>query len=286
MTTDTTIFQNTNNVIKCAQEPNIVDGCDALKRLISVVTYCSKFDLINNENDQHIFSNFISNLYKDFLNDYIHLIDKHCNQLQKINDRLKRNKMNICNLETCIYSQRHNNDENYNNNKVDQDDNSLISFYIATIDSLHFYLFHLFECGLRVADGTKYQQNDNKENEGNVDLRFSTISDQISQCRKTTETFARFQNNYKFNIQVENKSDHYGVTFMDALIEYLSNNDSNETPTETLTLNEYIQNEEFDTDAIKMDVATSSKGNISTVCNAETMRRLMQFINTNKSMNE
>ena len=67
MAADLGIFKTDVNVIEdCDTELKTIQGCDALTRLISALKYYSKFDIINNENDQNIFINFMINVYPNF----------------------------------------------------------------------------------------------------------------------------------------------------------------------------------------------------------------------------
>ena len=78
------------NTDRCDDEPNIVEGCDALKRLICALHYYNEFDLINNENDRDTFNHFIFNIYTNLINDYIHLVDDHSNHIQQITEWLEK----------------------------------------------------------------------------------------------------------------------------------------------------------------------------------------------------
>ena len=216
MASEFDIFKiNDEGVVKCEKEPNVIDGCDALKRLRHALKYYSKFDIINNPNDKNIFANFIIDTYKNFLNDYIHLVDNHSKQIQQINEQLEKDgNFNNCNIKTCKFTSRHyrtNNLQNDNNNDNNRDeDDDLLNFYTDTIDSLHFYLLHLFDCGLRV------KRDDNDKNEENkdetqfddntlIDAAFAGILRAVNARKSTRESFNRFKNTQKFSIQTSNK---------------------------------------------------------------------------------
>ena len=203
---------NDQGVIKCDVEPNIVEGCDALNRLRYAMQYYSKFDIINNETDRNIFSNFIMDTYTNFLNDYIHLIDNHSKQLQDINQQLEKDtNLNKCDVKTCKFTSRHyqrSNMQQENNNNDDESIN-LLNFYIDTMDSLHFYLLHLFDCGLRVKrdenkenEDTKIQENDNDDV---FDVAFDRIAKAVNQRKSVRDFFNRFTNCTKFGIDTADK---------------------------------------------------------------------------------
>ena len=91
------IFNTENQaIVECLGLPNVIDGCDALKRLAFALKYYSRFDVIQDQSDQDIFSNFMINIYTDFLNDYIHLIDHHPQQSQEVNELLKKDEQFQC----------------------------------------------------------------------------------------------------------------------------------------------------------------------------------------------
>ena len=138
---DLSIFKTDDqkNIDICANEQtNIIEACDALKRLVTALLYYHKFDLIKNENDQNIFSDFIMNIYPNLINDYIHLIDHHSNQMQQITESLKKKERNVfeCDIKTCKYTTRHRKTQYLHQNKHDGDSKSnendkLLNFFIC-----------------------------------------------------------------------------------------------------------------------------------------------------------
>ena len=66
------------------------------------------------------------------------------------------------------------------------------------MDSLHFYLFHLFECGLRLKkEDKKYQDYDNKAEDDEMvedeyyDKQFAKINGILSQRQRKIKPFER-----------------------------------------------------------------------------------------------
>ena len=105
------IFTKEEYESNCSNKPNIIDGCDGIKRLIAAITYYQKLNVVDNQNDQEIFRNFIMNVYgNNFLNDYNHLVHDHRNDLEEIYKELQDTKAIKCDegIKNCQKSIRHN----------------------------------------------------------------------------------------------------------------------------------------------------------------------------------
>eukprot|EP01084_Bolivina_argentea_P044138 81256_1 len=57
--------------------------------------------------------------------------------------------MTYCNINNCSYTKRHYRDRARNDSQ--KDDATIQNIYIETFDTIHFYLYHMEECGLRVS---------------------------------------------------------------------------------------------------------------------------------------
>eukprot|EP01084_Bolivina_argentea_P238634 400903_1 len=140
------------------------EECNVVKRLICGLQYYSSLNVVNDKNDQDKFNKFICNVYHTFLDDYTHLINIHAHKLENIHKSLLlSNKFEICDIRKCAFTGRHEgmNDQNDKEKRAD----FVLHFYENTMDSLHFYLFHLFDVGLRVSkshnDDTKSESDKN-----------------------------------------------------------------------------------------------------------------------------
>ena len=148
----------------------------------------------------------MSTVYTNFLDDYIHFITVHSSQLQQIYDVLEKEcTFNNCDFESCKCISRHYQREYQQENHI-RNDNPLLNFYVSNMDSLHFYLIHLYDCGLRVRRD-KYTQNTEEKKEDNntytddtFDAEFARICKAINQRRSITSSFDRFKSTNKFNI--------------------------------------------------------------------------------------
>ena len=88
--------------IKCNKHGNDpINQCTSIKRLISLLTTYSDLDIEHNNDDQNTLIVQLTE-YKQFLNDYIHLLTDHQHQLELINKSLEP-----CDISKCKYTSRH-----------------------------------------------------------------------------------------------------------------------------------------------------------------------------------
>eukprot|EP01084_Bolivina_argentea_P098015 176182_1 len=77
-------FQSTDSTITCK---SIDDGCASTERMIYALKYYSLLNVMdgnNNSNENQKFIKFVNDIYKFLLEDYIHITDKHNNDLDNI----------------------------------------------------------------------------------------------------------------------------------------------------------------------------------------------------------
>eukprot|EP01084_Bolivina_argentea_P217609 369437_1 len=255
--------------IKCnpCHTDKILDNCTALTRLVIGLQYYSSLQIESNKKHRDMFAKYMNDKYYEFLDDFAHLMKEHHHQLQKINNFLiKSNKysFNACNLEGCDFTARHYSTRDFSKNveeeKKENDPKS--NFYAVTMDSLHYWLFHLFDQRVYVY----HQVNSNYEAKGD-DAYLYDVSLQIQKVIDSTKymknKFEHFQKQNKFNINVQQKDVDKDV-FLDELYKYLfveapgtiSGNNIKD-------LRFFIQLEEYDTDSFKMDLESMSTSNIS-----------------------
>ena len=208
---DLTIFKTEKSDIECNEnKDNPIKSCLALKRLITALKYYSLLNVISNNNDKQIFLNFIKCIYKSFLDDYNHLIRKHDKQLQQINQLLIKHKLFAsCNILKCQFTARHHKERDDDGNKNAFD--AQFEFFKKTMDSLHFYLLHLFHVGLRAMKNNengkeeeeeeiKKEEDDDDSISNNYDKEFSRIVKKVNDGRNISDSFNRFKSNHKFDI--------------------------------------------------------------------------------------
>eukprot|EP01083_Nonionella_stella_P266670 901789_1 len=103
--------------------------------------------------------------YSTLLDDYIHLITKHDDDLLQISDELQNKygmKVN-CMVNKCDKVRRHY--DTRHETKDENDTDPKIDFYCGYLDQIHHFLFHLFDIGIR----TNHQQIIESKNDENDD---------------------------------------------------------------------------------------------------------------------
>eukprot|EP01084_Bolivina_argentea_P295965 509665_1 len=250
---DLNVFKKVDEDDECEQDSNdnTIQNCSSLNRLCSGLKYYSLLDIINNIDHMNIFNNFIHDVYKTtLLDDFTHLVQKHGNHIQKINDELiNTNKFKQCNINKCSFSTRHYRMEtNTNNNNVFD---PILKFYKDVMDSLHFYMFHLYDCGLRVtkSEGDEDNKDENKTNDEYFDAGLSRLTRIIKEAEINTAAFDRFKVADKFNIKVNEQDGN--ETFTDEIIKYLSKTNVANNLTDLICA---IAEEEYDSDSLKFDI--------------------------------
>ena len=197
---DLSIFQHIDaNDIQCDKNSNNIknpiENCQALNRLISALEYYSNLEIISNQIHQDIFMQFIDNIYSQLLNDYNHLIRVHETDLEDINKwiidpEFSTFRIKECDLRTCNFTSRHQNkNQDQELTSIADADNSF-NFWQHTMDSIHFYLFHLFESGLRMTRNPQINSRQTPINGEIVDNDDDIISDPMSD---QTEISTHFQ---------------------------------------------------------------------------------------------
>ena len=268
---------------KCSRYPNLIKGCDALQRLINALTYYHEMNTAGDISDKDEFDKFLLESYRDsLLNDYNHLIQDHRTDIKDIHDIMQNNdkysQIKCENVNKCKYSMRHN-QRQYNQHDSNNSNDDMMNFYRLCMDSLHFYLNHLFEAGLRI----KAPLEAAVQGVDCIDHCFSRMVSIIKDSQSVTNNFNRFKCNKKFDF-TRNDTDDCDCLFMDAMFKFLMSDSNNFVIGAINKLAHYIAQEEFDTDAIKMDF-NQNDGNILNNINAKNVANMLHnFIETNKSM--
>eukprot|EP01084_Bolivina_argentea_P102242 183197_1 len=133
---DSIIFENNDE--KC----NGLNNCSYVTRIMTALSY---YDQVSPTNPEE-FVDFCNKYYSSqYLQDYIHFICTHKNDTDKAQNTQNKQCMAV---SGCLKTQRHYRDRTrttLKNTNVSQ------SRYIDLFDSLHFYVYHMAECGLRVS---------------------------------------------------------------------------------------------------------------------------------------
>ena len=180
---DFSTFEIVTKPIEKAVSP--ISECISIERLLTALSYYDKLNIINNENDKILFCNFMDTLYQTIVyDDFNYLIKYYQNDIKEIrNLAISKYKINDYKLSECDYSNRHfrvneletdqhQTDHNKTSDDQTDDDNNddlkYFNLYKETMDTLYFYIFHLFQSGLRVQDMDKkadiFDVNNNNHN--------------------------------------------------------------------------------------------------------------------------
>eukprot|EP01084_Bolivina_argentea_P030671 56793_1 len=156
-----------------------------------------------------------------------------------------------------------------------------VEFYKSTFDALHYYILHLFETGMRTPkmnDGDNDNKTAEDDNNEYFDAKFTRIANLIAEKQETTKRFHRFKSNNKFNIGFEEEKKDESSTVMDELYSYLLA--KNITKKTVRKIQKYIEDEEYDTDSLKMGQDSPLIGNIKLIPVSKTVAEVIkEFIN-------
>eukprot|EP01084_Bolivina_argentea_P115646 205626_1 len=266
---------------------SVVGNCDSLTRISSALKY---YDLGSDKKDtnfHYYLIQFCHEIYEQFLDDYIHIIRVHGEDLMEISAELRGNYGHKqCDVTQCLKINRH-----YARHRIpDINDNAEYDFYAACFDRLHHFIFHLFDMGLRSDQRLQMYVKDDDLiiNYVYIDKHFKQrrnfINASKTRCGLNVERYN--DKNNKFNIHtlhLENKHAlnsgviddsvveaeenkqlmqakpitsirvNGGETFLDGTFEYIEQNDTGVTSDQLLLLEKNIIDNEYDSDAVKYD---------------------------------
>ena len=244
--------------------------CDYLKRILNGLKYYYSLKLDTNSSTNDIFTDFCINIYPQMLDDYTHIITTHSDDLDYIHQQLITNdNFNQCDYSECVLFKRYYDNsrrQSTTTNSAESDDDERIIFYREIFDNIHYWLFHLYDAGMRTkkqninVDDELKEDFDEMEDEHKImyiDRQFSRMRDNIMQQReKLNINIDRFNDNdnNKFNLQVSKDSndDDSDITFMDLLREYFV---EIHVPVFNINnLDKYYDEEDYDSDAIRDDM--------------------------------
>eukprot|EP00483_Globobulimina_turgida_P009190 UN09209 len=134
-----------------------INECNSIQRVIKGLIYYQTLNNTKKENSngQAIFSEFLIEIYKHYLDDISHIVVRHDNDLESINNLLLQTSESLsigCDADHCLLSDRHyaiNDGQNGNINANIKNMHPLSIFHQQTWDNVHFYLTHLFDLGMR-----------------------------------------------------------------------------------------------------------------------------------------
>eukprot|EP01084_Bolivina_argentea_P025579 47571_1 len=248
--TDAKIFK-TNDTRCFVGDKVSVKNCDYICRILAGLTYYQSLNIENHALKHDIFTQFCKHTYgAQLFDDWIHILTVHSNHIEDIHNQLNI----ICSVKDCTSTRRH-----YNRSS-DNDIDAEFIIYRQTMDTIHMYLLHLAELGLRrqICINSIKEENKSQNDENDVykcfDTEFSKQKQSVLNRRQNSINIDRYnQVNNKYNINMpptHSNDDDNGVTYIDKIMMSIIST-YNENIVETLT--HFLQDEEYDTDGIKED---------------------------------
>ena len=283
-TIDTSICHSTECTCTIDQYQFDINHCILLRRMTTALQYYQDLkakDILSN-NDEFIY--FCKNVYVECLNDYQHIISTHSQHIDAIYEQII-DLFGYCDHSKCQSLTRHY-DARRNTTK-DLDAQS--TFYCEIFDSIHHWMYHLYDCGMRINKNCieikvdKNSDDNAYEDDQYIDKIFAEINKEISTKRDKfnvhSDRFGRFNqkadkfklnvgklNDYNANISYQPHFEDGGSTFIGALFHNLT---ISKVSTKTKSkLQRFLTNEEYDTETIIDDVKDHQYGIGSNIINA------------------
>eukprot|EP01083_Nonionella_stella_P084435 233725_1 len=248
-------------------DPSDYTKCDAMERLISSSQYCSMLKKKNTADSDETLISFMENVYNGkgqrIIDDYIHFKEHHEHELERINqDLMESNRFGDCDITDCDFTTRHMDEESASTG------DAKLSFYGDIFDGLHFHLFHCFEAGLRVErsdDNEEMGEEEKGTNDQYYDAQFARLNDRILARHTNTASFDRFsRKSVKFNIvndQKQKRDTKKNYVYLDEVVKHLLHTKQDEIRIQQFM--QFINQHQYDTDAMEHDHAMEPDNNIS-----------------------
>eukprot|EP01084_Bolivina_argentea_P043419 80010_1 len=253
---ETEINQVLKSSVNCSNTKQASKDCSCWQRIgVGLKQYHLLCDVMPNNQDNFIY--FCNEQYTNFLDDYIHVIKKHQNDLLIVSDELKHKYgVKACDIQTCtkLHSHFDREYENYMKNVTKE-----YRFYSQCYDQCHFYLFHLYDMGYRIEPTII----NNDENNTTYDTVFATTRDllqnRVDHLTNVLNIQRYRQENNKYNIQLtidENKTKDQveEITFIEQIYNSIETNKDKIDANMIKSLRNFINDNEYDTDAVLNDL--------------------------------
>ena len=193
-----------------------IEDCNAFNRLVCALKYHSS---LNNEQ----FNELCIKHYQNTLDDYIHFMTQHSNQIEQINKILpQNNNVNKCTSSKCNIFNRH-----YRRRDLMSND-EIYWFYSDLFDRFHHFIYHLFDIGIRISKNEIKNINEQKteSNSKYIDYVFEK-QQKIIKNKKSKYKINRFNvNNNKYILNVQNNNNNTNIneeTMIDLLVKQVKN---------------------------------------------------------------
>ena len=268
----------------------ITKSCSHSLRICTAMRYFHVLltsTILNEEEKKELFVDFNQNIYRSLLDDTIHFVQQHDHDIE----RVRREWTEIyglpkCSVSECVQTVRHYERGRRERNRewnINEED-AVYNFYEKEMDRVHFYIFHLFDVGMRVNTKSlilSEDEDDEKKLDSvgvSVDKLFAAERDQIKMrraaCKVDCDRFDKEHN--KFTIQSGHK--HHEMTATDAVFDTLS--EKQNVRKEILQqVHQFLVRNGFDSDAIELNLENRTDSNLCTLIQNQTItERIRNFI--------
>eukprot|EP01084_Bolivina_argentea_P132446 233729_1 len=271
---------NVNNVkkrIKCEWDESKI--CSSVNYVLNTLKYYYKLDVVNSQDDRDKLVKYCTTSHEYFLDDYIHLIKDHSNDI----DEIRQYDDNECNIRNCLllkrqYRYRHEFSTQNQTLQIVLNDKRF-TFWMDIMDGMHCYLYHLYDIGLRVKITSEPAVFNNNEC---IDKTFAQIYKVVNEKQKELKNINGFDenriNNNRFNITATKMADLKLTeeTFMDKMHQFMIKFDS--TNFNLKSLNGFLNKHEYDSDACIGDMENIHSNIKKKINNSENYETMKEFI--------
>eukprot|EP01084_Bolivina_argentea_P004449 8457_1 len=212
------------------------------------------------------------NKYESLIDDYHHLLTIHLNQNDnnKNKETYKIINESLCNYIECDLNEcsqfKRNQRDRENDTTENKNDNKI--FYMNLLDNLHSYLVHGYDIGFRIniENNDTYENIDEQKEIDNIEInndhKMVMFERHFEKKRKTLgELRGNRENVNKFVTEITNKNNENvdDQKQLDTLYSHLSQNKQQHV---SPNLNKFMTDNEYDTDAVKIDLNDINNSNI------------------------
>ena len=205
---------------------------------------------------------------------------------------IESNKFTKCDLSICNFANRHFRVDTLQTVEKHKENTRHNNIYADTMDSVHYYIFHLTETGMRQSieanddNDSEEEKQENPSSSDYFDSSFKRECDIINESRETTNRFTRISGN-KFNVSVVEDEVHDDDTFLDAVYAAVLPKDNDENV--VFSVKEIIEANDYDTDSLDLDFQmfiTDKKSNLSQLLNdqKDAHDKIVKLLEKSKSM--
>ena len=238
-----------------------IEHCIHIKRILAAMNCYQILDPHTNPTNADSFKHFCNAIYPEYLNDYEHMLSTHSHQSEAISDQLiNYPQYGRCDHSKCKLFTRYNDDSFRKASVVAIEQSHMDSatlFLCELFDSIHHWLFHMFDAAMRIrgVDQDQLQILDDQC----VDVQFHKIAAAIQTKSTKLKTHSDRFNKFKLSMTSSKiQATESNSTFTDSFIDHL--HQSRASVVIINKIHKFLMNEQFDTDSIYHDLSEYRAG--------------------------